>query len=79
MAITLRSGMELEERRNEKKYTEEEKYGDIREHFKRHSPKTIEKKEATKMQPEQHEEKENPGEKKEVKAYEPQVPFPQRM
>ena len=31
------------------------------------------------MQPKQQVEKENPGQKQEVKAYEPQVPFPQRL
>ena len=79
MALTLRSGRELEERRNEKKDTEEEKYADIGEHFKQHNPKTTEEEEATKMQPDQQVEKENPGKKKEVKAHEPQVPFPQRL
>ena len=79
LAITLRSGRELEERRNEKKDTEEEKYANIREHFKQHSPKTTEEEEAEKIQLEQKVEKENPGENEEVKAYEPQVPFPQRL
>ena len=31
------------------------------------------------MRLEQQVEKENPGKKKEVKAYEPQVPFPRRL
>ena len=31
------------------------------------------------MQPEQKVEKENPGKKEEVKVYEPQVPFPQKL
>ena len=34
MAVALRNGRELEERRNEKKDTKEEQYADIREHFK---------------------------------------------
>ena len=34
MVVALRSGRELEERRKEKKDTEEEQYADIREHFK---------------------------------------------
>ena len=79
MALTLRSGMELEEIRNEKKDTEEEKYADIGEHFKQHSPKTTEEDEAAKVLPNQQVEKENSGKKKEVKAYEPLVPFPQRL
>ena len=49
MAVALRSGRELEERRKEKKDTEEERYADIGEHFKQHSPKTIEEEEAVKM------------------------------
>ena len=79
MAVTLRSGRELEERINEKKDIEEEKYADIGEHFKQHNPKTTDEEEAAKMQPEQKVEKENPGKKEEVKAYEPQVPFTQRL
>ena len=79
MAVALRSGKELEERRKEKKDTEEEQYTYIGEHFKQHSPKTTEEEEAIKMQPEKNVEKENPGKKEEVKAYEPQVPFPQRL
>ena len=79
MAVSLRSGRELEERRKEKKDIEEEQYADIGEHFKQHSPETTEEEEATGMQPEKNVEKENPGKKEEVKAYEPQVPFPQRL
>ena len=77
MAVALRSGRELEERRKEKKDTEEEQYADIGEHFKQHSPKITIEEEAVKIQPEKNVEKENPGKKEEVKAYEPQVPFPQ--
>ena len=71
MAVALRSGMELEERRKEKKDIEEEQYAYIGEHFKQHSPKTTEEEEAVKMQPEKNVEKENPGKKEEVKAYKP--------
>ena len=49
MAVALRSGKELEERRKEKKDTKEEQYADIREHFKQHSLKTTEEEEAVKM------------------------------
>ena len=49
MEVALRSGRELEERRKEKKDTEEEKYADVWEHFKQHSLKTIEEEETTKM------------------------------
>ena len=76
MVVALRSGRELEERRKENKDIEEEQYADIGEHFKQHSPRTIEEEEVVKMQLEKNVEKENPGEKEEVKAYEPQVPFP---
>ena len=58
MAVALRSGRELEERREEEKDIEEEKYADIGEHFKQHNPKTIEEEEAAKMQPEKKVEKE---------------------
>ena len=76
VAVDLRSGRELEERRKEKKDTEEEQYAYIGEHFKQHSPKTTKEEEAAKIQLEKNVEKENPGKKEEVKAYEPQVPFP---
>ena len=79
MVVALRSGSELEERRKEKKDAEEEQYVDIREHFKQHSPKTTEEEEAAKMQPEKNVEKEKQGKKEKVKAYEPQIPFPQRL
>ena len=79
MAITLRSGRELEEKRVEKKDTKEEKYGNIGEEFKQHNSKTTEEEKTIKMQPEQQVEKENLGKKEEVKAYNPQVPFPQRQ
>ena len=79
MVVALRSGRELEERRKEKKDIEEEQYADIGEHFKQHSSKTTEEKEAAKMQPEKNVEKENLGKKEEVKAYEPQVSFPQNL
>ena len=79
MAVALRSGRELEEIKKEKKDTEEEQYADIGEHFKQHGPKTTKEEEAARMQPEKNVEKENPGKNEEVKAYEPQVPFPQRL
>ena len=37
MEVALRSDRELEERINEKKDTEEERYADIGEHFKQHN------------------------------------------
>ena len=79
MAVLLRSGRKLDERRVEKKDTEEEKNADFREEFKQHSSKTTEEEKTTRMQLEQQVEKENPRKKEEVKAYEPQVPFHQRL
>ena len=37
MTVTLRSGRELEERRNEKNETEEEKYAEVGEELKQHN------------------------------------------
>ena len=79
MAVLLRSGRKLDERKAEKKDTEEEKYADFEEEFKQHSSETTEEEKTARMQPEQQVEKENPGEKKDVKAYVPQVSFPQRL
>ena len=42
MAVTLRSGKELEERRIEKKDTDEENCAKIGEEFKQHSLETTE-------------------------------------
>ena len=79
MTVTLRSGRELEEKRVEKKDTEEEKYAETGKEFKKHSSETTEEEKTVKMQLEQQVEKENLGKKEEVKAYNPQVPFPQRL
>ena len=79
MTVTLRSGRELEEKRVEKKDTDEEKYAETGEEFKKHSSETTEEEKTVKMQLKQQVEKENLGKKEEVKAYNPQVPFPQRL
>ena len=79
MAVLLRSSRELDERRVEKKDTEEKNYAKIREEFKQHSSETTEEEKIAKMIPEQQVEKENPGKNEEVKAYEPHVPFLQRL
>ena len=76
MAITIRSGRELEERRVEKKDTEEKKQAEIGVQFKLHSSELVEEDKTTKMQQEQQVEKGNLGKKEEVKAYNPQVLFP---
>ena len=49
MAVLLRSGKKLDERRVEKKDTKEENYAEIREEFKQHSSKTTEKEKMVKM------------------------------
>ena len=49
MAVTLRSGRELEERRVEKNDTEEGNYAKIREEFKQQSSETTEEEKAAKM------------------------------
>ena len=53
MAVTLRSGRELEERRVEKKDIEKEKIGEIGEEFKQHNSDTTEEEKIVKMQPKQ--------------------------
>ena len=76
MSVTLRSGRELKERRVEKNDTEEENYAKIGEEFKQQSSETTEEEKTAKMQPKQQIKKANLGKNEEVKAYEPQVPFP---
>ena len=53
MAILLRSGRKLDERRAEMKDIEEEKYADFGEEFKQHNSKTTKEEKTTRMQPEQ--------------------------
>ena len=59
MAVTLRSGRELEERRNEKKEIEEKKHTGIGEKLKQQSSEVVEEDRTTKMQQEQQVEKGN--------------------
>ena len=73
MAVILRRGRELDERRGEKRDTEEEKQAEIGEELEQHNSGTTEKKKTIEMQPNQQRKKE------EVKAYNPPVPFPQRL
>ena len=47
MAVILRSGKELDERRGEKKDTKEEKQEEIREELGQHSSRTTKKKKTT--------------------------------
>ena len=53
MAVILRSGIELDERRGEKKDIEEEKQAEIGEELKQHNSRTTEKKKTREMQPNQ--------------------------
>ena len=76
MAVTLRSGRELEEMRNEKKEIKEEKHTAIEEELKQQSSEVAIENRTAKMQQEQQVEKGNLKKKEEVKAYNPQVPFP---
>ena len=73
MALMLRSSRELDERRGEKRDIEEEKQAEIGEKLEQHSSGTTEKKKATEMQPNQQ------GKNEEVKAYNPPIPFPQKL
>ena len=73
MVVILRSVRELDERIGEKKDTEEKKQVEIGEELEQHGSRTTEKKKTIEMQPNQL------GNKKEVKAYNRPVPFPQRL
>ena len=73
MASTLRSGRELEERRVERKNTDEEKQDEIGEEHGQNSLEATEKEKSTKLHPKQQ------GRKEGVNAYNPPVPFPQRL
>ena len=57
----------MDERRVEKKDTEEENYSEIREEFKHHGSETIEGEKTTKMQQEQQVEKGNLEKKRKKK------------
>ena len=50
MAVTLRGGKKIEEKRVEKKDMEEEKYAKIGGEFKHHNSETIEEEKTSKMQ-----------------------------
>ena len=73
MAVTLRSGRELDERRVESKNIEEEKQAEIGEEHEQNSSEATEKEKSTELHPKQQ------GRKEGVKAYNPPVPFPQRL
>ena len=69
MAVTLRRGRELKQRRNEKKETEEPKHVEIGEELKQHGSEVAEEDRTTKMKQEQQVEKGNLRKNEEVKAY----------
>ena len=79
MAVTLRSGRELENRRVEKKDIKEKKHSKFGEEFKQHNSETAEEVKNVKMLQEQQVEKGNLGKREEVKDDNPQVPFLQRL
>ena len=66
MAVLLRSGRKLDEKRIEKD-TKEEKYADFGEEFKQHSSETTEEEKTTRMQLEQQVKKGNPGKRKRLR------------
>ena len=70
MAVNLRSGRELDERRVETKNTEDEKQAKIGEEHEQNISEAIEKEKSAELHPKQQ------GRKEGVKAYNPPVPFP---
>ena len=80
MAVTLRSGREFENRKTyEKRKTEEEKQVEEEEEIKMGSLEKTEESIKKKVQQEQPVEERNLKKRKEVQAYMPYVPFPQRQ
>ena len=73
MAVTLRSGRKLDERRVERKNNEEEKQAEIGEKHEQNISEATEKEKSVELHPKQH------GRKEGVKAYNPPVPFSQRL
>ena len=73
MTVTLRSCRELNERRVERKNTDEDKQVEIGEEQEQNSSEATEREKSTELHPKQQ------GRKEGVKAYNPLVPFPQRL
>ena len=73
MAMTLRSGRELDERRLERKNTEDEKQVEFGQKHEHNSSEATEKEKSAELHPKPQ------GRKEGVKAYNPPIPFPQRM
>ena len=78
MVVTLRSGREIEGRKEKEEKTEEEKE-EIGGELKRYSSKVAEEERTTKMQQKQQAEEGDLRKKEEVQAYKPQVLFHQRL
>ena len=80
MAVTLRSGREMKEiKENEKKMAEIEKHAEIGEEKKQNSSKVTERERTVTVQQKQPVEEGNLRKKYEVQACKPPVPFPQRL
>ena len=73
MAVTLRSGRELDEKRIERRNTDEEKQAEIGEEHEQNSSEASEKEKSAELHPKQQ------GRKEGLKAFNPPVPFPQRL
>ena len=72
MAVNLRSGKELDEKRVERKNIEGEKQAKIEEH-EQNSSEATKKEKSAELHPKHQ------GRKQGVKAYNPPIPFPQRL
>ena len=80
MAVTLRSGRELENiKEDEKMKTKKEKKEEIEKEIKLGSSENTEESRKKKVQQEQPVEERNLKKKEEVQAYMPSIPFPQRL
>ena len=80
MAVTLRSGRELESSsKNKKRKTEKEKKAETGEETKLGSSKLVEETEKEEVQTEHHIEKRKLKNKEEVQAYKPVVSLPPRL
>ena len=73
MTVTLRIGRELDERRVERKNTEEVKQADVGEEHEQNSSEATEKEKSAELHPKQQ------GRKEEMKPYNPPIRFPQRL
>ena len=80
MVVTLRSGRELEKRKeDEKMMTEKDKQAETGKETKLDNSKMTEERRKVEVQTAQWIEKGNLKKKEEVQAYKPPIPFPQRL